>query len=567
MTNPAMSGGRDDTTRYLCAAAHLDETFADGAIREFLVEPTRAVPPSPGVYAPAVLTEAVAARARRKLRDGALLALALVVLASMTLSLVGVWVVIGLAALVATTASANRSDLVRRLGPVVIGLAVVGIVVYLVVTNLDLGGSGSPPGLGEFDYGAAEPGPPDIAGPVLSVVAILGMFAVLLVDEFVVARHINDRFRRGRRIGDVVVRPDQRQVLAFASSRSLAQLGRHLRGPQEPMAPGGYSTGNGGRHAPATVIVSRSFSPFAGAGLRHKPWSLAVPLEPQSDADPVPLTPADLYRRVSGEVAGLRESASLSPGRRFTELRVTEQIVVSAGELIDHDDATARDFLASHQAAPYPLLRAERVRELRDDPQEWARYYLCLQLETWDRDFVVSVYVHLAVNNSTLYVEWTPCVLLPIRAKFRKIDARPLSPWPTIAAALGQLVALPATLPKRFAQLFSRMRPVPRQRGVISADMFGAGKSLRELAADSTVHNYFQLADLDRYVKVLESRLTLAVIDVLKEAGYSVAALEKRVEAVSSGNLFINSPVTGNVVGGSGNKVSGMTMTGAGAAK
>ncbi|MGH3770726.1 MAG: hypothetical protein ACRDRW_04915, partial [Pseudonocardiaceae bacterium] len=51
----------DGTTRYLCAAAHLDEEFCDQAIAEFLVEPVRAIPPSPGVDSAAVLREAVAA--------------------------------------------------------------------------------------------------------------------------------------------------------------------------------------------------------------------------------------------------------------------------------------------------------------------------------------------------------------------------------------------------------------------------------------------------------------------------------------------------------------------------
>ncbi len=55
----------DDTTRYLCAASYLDPGYSRRAITEFLVEPTRPVPPSPGLDAGRVLTEAVRARARR----------------------------------------------------------------------------------------------------------------------------------------------------------------------------------------------------------------------------------------------------------------------------------------------------------------------------------------------------------------------------------------------------------------------------------------------------------------------------------------------------------------------
>lgn len=73
-----MSTARDDTTRYLCAAAHLDPDYADAAVREYLVEPTRSIPPSPGVNSGVVLREAVAARTRGKIRDGLLLVLTLV---------------------------------------------------------------------------------------------------------------------------------------------------------------------------------------------------------------------------------------------------------------------------------------------------------------------------------------------------------------------------------------------------------------------------------------------------------------------------------------------------------
>src|ERR1700759_1246406 len=71
---------RDNTTRYLCAAAQLNEAYADSAIREFLVEPLRAIPPTPGVDTTAVLREAVASRARRRIRDAVVLALLVVLL-------------------------------------------------------------------------------------------------------------------------------------------------------------------------------------------------------------------------------------------------------------------------------------------------------------------------------------------------------------------------------------------------------------------------------------------------------------------------------------------------------
>src|SRR5688572_23659195 len=100
MSTPARATGndspklRDDTTRFLCGAAHRDEEFADSAIREYLVEATRSIPRSPGVNSGAVLREAVAARTRRKVRDGALLVLALVVLFAASGTLLTAWLVV-----------------------------------------------------------------------------------------------------------------------------------------------------------------------------------------------------------------------------------------------------------------------------------------------------------------------------------------------------------------------------------------------------------------------------------------------------------------------------------------
>ncbi len=63
-----------ETTRYLCAASHLDESFCQQVIREVVEQPYRALAPSYGVDVPTVAKHALAARRRRLIRDLALLA-------------------------------------------------------------------------------------------------------------------------------------------------------------------------------------------------------------------------------------------------------------------------------------------------------------------------------------------------------------------------------------------------------------------------------------------------------------------------------------------------------------
>ncbi len=49
----------DNTTRYLSAAVHRNASYCDAAVSEFLVEPVRALPPSPGADSAAILRDAV----------------------------------------------------------------------------------------------------------------------------------------------------------------------------------------------------------------------------------------------------------------------------------------------------------------------------------------------------------------------------------------------------------------------------------------------------------------------------------------------------------------------------
>jgi hypothetical protein len=274
------------------------------------------------------------------------------------------------------------------------------------------------------------------------------------------------------------------------------------------------------------------------------------------------LTAKGLYERVDGAMDTLRDAAHLSPGGRFAELRINEQVVVAAEELIDNltQDGDFADFLAGPTASPYPLLRGQRVRELRDNPLEWARYYLRFQVETWDRDFVLSAYLHLAVSDTTLYVEWTPCVLLPIKKQYRAIDRMSDSPLMPLAKAVVRFLALPMTVLGRLATVSSVIRAQRRPRDTVTPDMYGVERSLREFAADTRVQNYFQLADRSRYLKVLESRFTLALVEALEEAGYEVAAFEQQVATVANDNVFISGgSFTGNMVAGKGNTAGAVT--------
>lgn len=546
---------RDDTTRYLCAAAHMDPAFADGAIREFLIEATRPAPTSPGVDAAAVLGEAVAARTRRKLRDLALVLLLAGLVFLVTTEALVVWIV--LAILISLPGKVAR---VWKQSPAKVAMYLIATVVLVVlVLSLipqllaDLTGEQN---VADGPYYGALPESTSDATKILMVVAVVTMLAVLTADRFVVWSHLSRRFWPNR-LTRVQPWLRDRPVFQLSPGRQLTGLRRYAE-PRPTMAAGDERAG-----PPVPLVVYRDFVPFVGAGMPEDPWSIAVPLERLPDTRTNgALTTAALYAGINQEIGSLRAANALSPGRRLRELSLGELVIVSADELIDHlAEPAAADFLTAPGVAPYTMIGRARAEAIRSDPLEWARYYQCYQVETWDRDLVLTVFVHVAVGEGALYVEWTPCVLRPIRKKYRGIDVMSRSPLRPAARAVLDLLALPASVPGRLVHLLSFLRPLPRDRGVISPAMYGAAASLRELAADRDVHNYFQLADVDRYVKMLEGRLIRAVSRMMRGAGYSAASFDAQAAAVVNNNVQITGSVGGSVVMGSDNVVGGTTAS------
>ncbi|CRK59154.1 hypothetical protein [Alloactinosynnema sp. L-07] len=553
---------RDDTTRYLCAAAHLDPDFADRSIREFLVERTRPAPPSPGVDAGVVLAEAVAARTRRKIVGIAALALLLVLLFSASMAFLLGWLVLAFVVAVPTaTRVATRGGIKPVLWAVGAVVVVVMLIQYLtegeifeVIEELF---EGSSPSYEDY-YGTSE-SETDGVGLAFTILVPLGLLGVFLADRFTVWKLITTQFNRTSRLPGTLARSlAGRQIFQFAPTTFTDHLRERYEHPSTRMAPDADNPDDVG----STIVVHRGYDPFVGAGQGHRPWSIAVPLDrAPGKTGTTTLTTAALYDAIVDEVTALRTAVGLTPGGRLARLSIDELVAVTAAELVDHmNEPASVPFIPGEGHPPYDRLSRRLVEQVRDSPIEWARYYRAFRVETWDRDLVLSVYLHVAMDDTMLYVEWTPCVLRPIKEEFQRIDAMSRSPLHPIGQALLDLIKFPTSIPRRLVMVFGLIRSPRKERGVINPDDYGALSSLRELAADTSERSYFQLVDRDRYLKIIESRVVRAVSALLHDAGYVTASFEAQATAVIQNNVRIEGSVTGNVIAGSGNVAGAVTV-------
>lgn len=521
----------DDTTRYLCAASYLDPRYSTEAITEFLVEPTRPVPPSPGLDAGRVLTEAVRARARRKNYDGLLVGLMAVVIGlSWDNPLLYGWIVLSVILLVARTGKGTTAN-ERVFNPRTIALLLAAAVVaWLLLLYSDeifaSGRSYSSRYAEDVEFGDAPDD--DTARVVIGVVLAVIVLMVVTFERWSLWNLLTTRFKRF-----APPAPDTGSLQGLFTEDFRAQLGRYQRGDEFAGVPG------------APLVVYRGYKPFVGAGFRRDAWSMAIPLERLDDDESDPetrreLTTETLYEEIRGAVADLRQSAALSPDRRLGGLTVTDAVFTPAAELIDHlTDAEAAAYLPDIEYPPHTRLTEADVERIRREPREWARYYLCFQVETWDRDLVLTTFLHVAVDDTTLYVEWTPFMLPPIRAEYRVVDKMRQESLRPFGQGLLAWLELPASLPGRIANLASWIRQPKREAGVLDPERYGAASTLRELAAVNLFTDYFQLVDVERYEKIIGSRLLPAIGKLLGDAGFSTAKFEEQAAVVINNDISI----------------------------
>lgn len=529
----------DNTTRYLSAAVHRDSEYCDAAIAEFLVEPVRALPPSAGADSAAVLRDAVAARSRRRIRDAVLLAL-LAVFAVLDVSLFVAWFVVSLIGWFLSGAAARGTRRTSARTAVVIS---VGAVVLYLLTNVLLTAAGINPAYLAYQLGQLFGGGTLVPG-VAAAPLLLGLvlFAVLLVDEYLVQWLVHTCFRRDRFVTD----PRHRQSTADPVQVTLRTLGvSSFHRELERVAAADRAGHVEGR---ADVVVHRNFSPFVGAGVVVK--TDAVPFALVADKDAARTAPVDvvgMHEEISAALAAIKGASSLGPSGRLSDLEMREQVLVPSEQLVTHGGAFPQpEILPSLDHPPATSVDLRLARCLAEEPVEWARYYRCYQVETWDRDLTASCYVHIGTDQTILYLERVHCLVPPLAAHFRRIDEPPNHLEP-IGNALVALFLLPASVLRRLHTVFGSFRRLPQGAGEVVPDRYGAARSLRELASTTEFRTYFQSADASRYQGIVDSVLTRAVGKYLEDHGYSVVEFQEAVAPVFQN--FHNASINNSSIG------------------
>lgn len=320
---------------------------------------------------------------------------------------------------------------------------------------------------------------------------------------------------------------------------------------------------------PENVVIYSGFRPFVGSGMEIRSWALDLRLTPARDTGG---TPAATTRFGTGEMLStLRTGLSELQHGPATAPSVTvwEQLFVSGQDLLDGPAPFSADAFLGGSVPfafrPVNNVRPEVVEAARGRTEGPVRHCLTTQVRSWDLNVVLTVHVQAAVTEHTVHLYSTAAVLPPVREAYRQVDRMTEAHgsehrlrvvacgWHAAMDSLAQPV-------KRAVQYAFRRSLLERQRQrfqeAIRYDRrydFGAGLSLRELAATADYSNYFQRIDVRRYESQIQLRMLTVLKALFEKHGWDTSELDEgRQMILNNGVIMTGGAMHGAVAAGIG---------------
>ncbi|TDE59088.1 hypothetical protein E1295_04080 [Nonomuraea mesophila] len=531
-----------NATRYLCAAAYLDHGFRNRVLDELLFDPYRAVPPSYGGFdLMPVLHHCRRARAILTVRDALITLLFAAGLLFTPLTTI-LWMVLLVPFVLLTVDSVRRAPLRVRATILLVGvLFVLWPFVYALVPTLgELSGSGP-----SYDSGYASESSPG-GGSTLAEILFVPVATLTIVVVYRVAIYLT---LAG------TLRPGTPEPVTGVTHPKTARRLDYIRRAQ---------WGN--------VTMYANEDAFMGAGAIERSWSIAVELDrvrhdqvSRRRIDPVDIDPVKLHTFVRERLKDMRDRV-LRPNEGIQRLDIGDHVVTRGIFTVSdwHGDRarTAHPMIGQH-GLPKCEATQEEIEAIIRHPQGGVRYYQRLTINNdgqeirdaggnlvapaEDQEALTSAFIYLAVEGRMLYTQFVVTVLPPALGAYHVVDHLPTMTgvgiaWEAVKVfklrLLRDVLAAPARVAGTAVQAVrqSLMAPDPRKHIVYP---YGARFSVRELGADADLQTHIQVLDVTKYTRMIEQRLTEAVLDFLEDHEVDTGAYRLQAASVTMNTVSV----------------------------
>jgi hypothetical protein len=192
--------------------------------------------------------------------------------------------------------------------------------------------------------------------------------------------------------------------------------------------------------------------------------------------------------------------------------------------------------------------------ELLRTPTAAARHYLVCQVISWRGELVSTVYVHIAVQGRTLYLEFTAAALPPCDDRYRFVDMiGGTGRVAKVKAGLRGLVGAPQTVSLAPFNLLRRgRRAIARAWSDFDLGRmrpgydYGARMSVRELGTARDTRNHVQSQDILKHHRIIERRMLAAVLDFLEDRGVDTSEYRNQAANVLNAGVVMTGGTLNN---------------------
>jgi hypothetical protein len=516
-----------NTTRYLCAAGHLDEGFQDYVMRHVIYEERRALGETYGVDMLAVVSWCKAGIQRINIRDiilTILLALSIVFPA-------GTFITLIMGAMTMNTATATPAT---------------GNPYYTQPTT----------GL----FSTAQ-----ITG-ALAILAILSLLPVLLLT-FGLEAWVKRRWPRSHPgiisllvvpwflfpsgllfipLGWLVILGES--ILRFYGP-AINNLRKHTFNPQArpvPLDPplearlrASFTTDK------RNMIAYSGYRPFAGAGDYLTGWSFVIDT---SKGAPLPLdlsgthtrqtprkfTTSSLYAAIERDVRALGLD---------DVLEIEGKLYVRGQYLPEH-----QPFFNAMDQRPMTNVDQSLVDYYKENPTEDIRYYLCMRFNSWRGEIIFSAFLRLVQRGKNLFVEFDYLLLPPMQPDYYWVDEREITPtagkiWELFLRSFDKPIKILLGAPYRllrgtiYSAQQNKLARVARNNPAFD---YGAATSVRYIASDTDYHLFFQKLDKEMYLKTIQKQMLETIYNFLNEHQIDTSDFNRQQQTILNAGTIVS---------------------------
>ncbi|MFI6924314.1 hypothetical protein ACIBIZ_30535 [Nonomuraea spiralis] len=544
-----------NVTRYLSAAAYLDSGFRDRVLAELMFDPYRAVPPSYGGFdLVPVVHHCRRSRSMLVVRDALITVFFLIGFMVSPLSTIA-WVAMLVPLVLLTSAQVRRGSVALR---ALIWFWAGNMALFLLLALLSSGlwamWANALSGPSFFGDGPSY-GPAEILSLGVGALALAMFVPFITLGVALVYRIATYMTLAG------TLRPGAPEPVTRAANPKTAHRVDYVRSAQ---------WGN--------VTMYANEDAFMGAGSIVRSWSIAVELDrvrgregpPRRQDDPVDVDPVELHAFVRERLKDMRDRV-LRPNEGIQRLDIGDH-VVTRGVF------TVADWHQGGVQVPHPLIgknglprshaTQEEIEAIARHPQGGVRYYQRVTINNAgqeirdrngelvapaeDQEALTSAFIYLAVEGRMLYTQFVVTVLPPALGPYHVVDRLPTMTggriaWEAVRSLklrlLRDVLAAPARLARAGMQAVRQNMLVPDPRKHIVYP-YGARFSVRELGASDDLQTHIQVLDVSKYVRMIEQRLTEAVLDFLEDRGVETGAYRLQAASVTMNTLSVSGGAT-----------------------